>query len=702
MSSTTLERPQDEEQAETAAIQENQITAAELAQRTIAERLRSDMNVQGMYDLLAQQPDIRAEVAEVQDRRDELNTTDMRAYSAELIGLSLSPRGNEILDLTIERSVGERTARVKEALRQGEVHVNDLVVGSGVHSSIYNSVRAEVLPENPALTVEREERIGGQFAQTEEAGWRLNTRTRPEDPELPNLPGTAGSLNSLESAPIQQADLTGDAYGTQKSLADAIRASHLLVSEVINNCEVVTVHKIQGKDKNTYLVQMHDTETDENYTLSTDRIIFTTGLGESRTGLENADAETQQILAEEKEKLVRGEVPQVMTGDEYMRFVGNDANSFPLQGQKTVGVAGPGDAGATVAEFDTGHGPSTRKSVSQLDRVEKVFWFGQKAMSREEFLKTSRERYSEMSLEFPREGAEDYPHRIEPVPYRAIGLRRYEGQIQVIYGDRTGKEAGRAPVDLLVLATGLKDKLDEILKGVSEESLEREPFACAESGENPICRRVQGEEIYIAGPSAQLEVNQTEKDNSPALSRMKVTKTPAIWSYADDTAMLARELAAQDKARGLTSPAPIFEKRTAPIREISAPKEDTPEAHITITIGKETHILPTSANSTDMVQLSVAQKFQRTQWPEDLESLNLEITRTEDSFVIGSKEGLLSDSVCKELVAELFEDKVMHEVTYKLTNPRHNRGQAIDIRIPLHQRQINVGGITMTPARRES
>lgn len=462
------------------------------AQHERAQRLRDNPAVRTALTIVRGNPDIWDEVSSVIARQDELIADTFeegerhRAFTGLLTGIALSERGGKILDTAIERTTEAETAWFREQLSQGNNYVHELVIGAGPHAAIYNAERQHQDPDHPALTVDHNKRIGGQFAQAERATWHLNSRTRPDDPTKPHLPGTPGSLNTLMRGVVMQGDLETQAYGTQDRLATAVRIDHLMASKIMAGCDLVGARKnpdwLEAKPgTGRYIVEVKDATTGDALEIKTDRIITTTGLGESKTGLEQAGRRTQDILRQEQAKFDRGEMPQVMTFEQFAQRMGDSTNPFPLQGFTRVAVVGPGDSGKVAIEYLHGYGPEAGKSVKNLDNVEKVTWIGQGAMSKEDFEECERQRYQSLGLEMPRQDKLDYYSRIQPLDERATALKRREdGQIEVatalsdyIQDGQVAFPSGitNTPVDLVILTAGYEDMTDKIFSDLTAETI---------------------------------------------------------------------------------------------------------------------------------------------------------------------------------------------------------------------------------------
>ncbi|MEX1113247.1 MAG: hypothetical protein WD603_00035 [Patescibacteria group bacterium] len=659
------------------------------AQKNVAERLRSDHSLQAMLSWVRHTPEVFSEVYDFVSRKEELlegSTLEgqkHREYTPVLAGVMNSERGSEVMDMAIDRSVEEQTAEIKERLRTGDCYVRELVVGSGPHAQIYNAEKAVANPGHAGLTVERDRRIGGQFALAESPVWHLNTRTRPEDALSAHLPGTEGSLNTLGRGAVQQSDLTGEAYGSQDRLADAVRINHALVSRVMNRTEVTAIRDGMEDLPGKMQVEMRDTQTGEIFFIQTDRVVLTTGLGESRTGLEQADRASQDLVARNMEEFEKTGKAKIMLLEQAVQMLGDKHNPFPLRDMGEVGVIGPGDSGAIVAEYLLGYGPKPRKSVAALDRVKSVRWVGQKSETREDF--DVRQRYKMLGLEMPRKHAPDYATRIEPAEGRCFKIEEEGDKLRMHYRNKAGEQSS-CVVDHIILATGYVDKTDEIMQVGSARKKEEETVF-AETG-LPVAQRYAGTEVYKAGPSSQMELSEQNRNGSPAMQRMDVRKTVAVWAFAEETESLARLLARKDIEEGnpedilteLKSPDPV------PMPELQ-PTEKASPLFVPIQEMPSRDRLPAGVNGEDVLRFTAGEYLAKYSFPESTKGFRLSVERAKNGapqFRVDITPG----SACEQeeycqMLRDLMGDRVMQDMLQRLTEKRVSRQQRVDIDIPM-------------------
>lgn len=351
-----------------------------------------------------------------------------------------------------------------ENLRTGRNRADQIIIGGGVHAAIWFAEGGDT--EDSTLALEANRRTGGALSIAERATFRLNSRTRAKDTAKEGKPGKSGSLNDLGEGVVQPSDLTGDMYQANDEIARAIRLNLALQGNVLTDARVVAISKIfkpSEDEPGRYKVTFKETESGNEYSVYTDRLLIASGAGVERSynGIEFADKKSKQLFDKELDKAERGEQSLIYTHDSFNRRVGNPSSQFPIEefNGKRVGITGSGDSSKTDIELLIGSGPSLEGSVRQLDAVDEIVWFGQDAASKEAFLKESRVRYSTVGLEMPRDSRPDYISRIRTAPrlQNVTVSQAKDGRLLI-----NGEE-----LDALILDTGYINTTDELLKGFS-------------------------------------------------------------------------------------------------------------------------------------------------------------------------------------------------------------------------------------------
>lgn len=511
-----------------------------------------------------------------------------RSLAPMFSSLMMHERTKELTELTINESVRERSAYIKEvvaeARKEGSIpYVKEVVIGSGPHSAIYAINRQMVLPDEPSLTLERASVIGGQFAQMGGDLFALNSRTRPERRGQNYLPGTANSLNTFTAyATTQPGDTGGEAYQRQSVLGDHARLNLFLSGEPIVGADVRRIRPRAFSDG--YIVEFFDRAKDRILEVETGRVIFTTGVGEEETRLDEDDRTTREILEAEKKKFQEGKDALVLSFSEAASRLADPENPFPLKDFKRIVLSGEGDGGKVLAGVLLGYEGQLAMTATQLDNVEEIVWLGQSYPTKEAFIDNCRARYHQIGLEFPRERFEQYYGRIKPKPEeRARRLTRNGDEIRVTTS--TGSEYGG---DHFIYAHGFRDKTDDIVSPVfsADSYYERLPFDREElNGDvstyplifsfEPALTAENGERTFKGSDLVRIET-------TPTSTGVEVTRVLRDGSYtvsnpAEFSAeTLFKEL--QERAGGFVNALPVYDFRTSKASVYTADGDASPSA----------------------------------------------------------------------------------------------------------------------------
>ncbi len=510
----------------------------EEALKAKSSRLRSSPDFQALGELINGDVDISAEYRMMTARAEEFKELQVteeerhRAFTGVFSGMLMSERGHQLVDMAMDRTFEADSEFLKGEIESGNNYTKEVVIGAGVHGAIWSLTRQMYIPEDPSLTLEQSDQVGGQFSEPGGALFRKNDRQRPERRDEPHLPGTRQSLTTFtEFATIQPSDIGGETYPHQHTTSDAARVNFFLSGRAVLDAKIEKIYKNPDSDlPGKYIVQFFDTKEEKVYEVRTDRVVFTSGLGEEVAKLKDEPA-TNKILAEEKEKFENGEDTQVMSFSQFCERAGDRSEAFPMKGIKKLILSGDGDSAVVVAGIALGYESQIGKTTTQLDSVEEITWIGPKWLTKEEFISKARARYHWVGLEFPREKFEGYYARIKPIKgARASELRRVDGKIKVICtsseekeGDSANEEAkpksGKKTKELAfegdhyVFAHGFKDVTDNVISGASNEVITEPSGIINRFGD--MFRYPHGQVYYKTGNIRKLEITSySEKEGA--------------------------------------------------------------------------------------------------------------------------------------------------------------------------------------------
>lgn len=428
--------------------------------------------VQTILAEIAKDPIMNDGMEAMMERSSEFATP----LAAKLTGAFLNPAGRTHYEKGLDEMWAD-TSIPRE--------VPEIVVGGGLHAAIYCAVRVHEGHPKP-LVIEAQERVGGTFAVSHDASFFLNSRNRPGNL---GIPGREEALNVLPGAPVQPADLSGDEYQPNSSLAFSIRSALAMYARVLVG------HEVRAADSTSVTLAT-------GKKIKTTRVVYATGLGKPNAPEGGIDGKYAM---------------------DYMQFLSHMDSKFPFHGIKRVAVVGANDSGRTVIEALVGQGPTSRLSVASLDFVESIDWYGvpEGCSTRKSWRENNRSRYQGIARVLPtkrvgenRTLSED--GRVSPINRKA--------DVAGIGFD--GAYIDGARYDLVIWATGFTPQLD-----VSDWSVYK-------AGGREVAR-MEESSVFAIGPASQ--ITDTPEANVP---ETVPENAAAVFRYADRTAALAKHLPA--------------------------------------------------------------------------------------------------------------------------------------------------------------
>jgi hypothetical protein len=429
-----------------------------------------------LWKMIRSDPQLFAAVKEVMEKYDEAqeagedpaqNYGDKhRDLTGLLVGIGLEDRSRNLLDMAIDQVIERESRYYWGEIAKGNNYLRELVVGAGVNGTIY---QAAAFSENPdpersSLVIDEALRVGGQFDMANDHVFEVNDRNRPYVSGEANLPGTSANIAPLgDDAPIQQSDLSYKAYVQNDDRALAIRLNMLLSGRVMVGVEMVSKRPnpdyVPGKS-GAIRATLRNKQTGEEAFVTVDRDIMTTGLGDSKTGLDLSIQSNKDLVESSEEQFKAGEFPRYCTLDRALELLGDPKMHFPIeQVRGRVLVAGGKDSGAIVNYYLSGHGGRHRKSVAQLNNVE-ITWVGADFETKEDFQRTVRPRYQALGTEMPREYDPEYYSRITPLRPKLSSVTQLDdGSLIARLEDGTLEGC-----DYVIATAGYEDRTDDRLQ----------------------------------------------------------------------------------------------------------------------------------------------------------------------------------------------------------------------------------------------
>ncbi len=358
--------------------------------------------------------------------------------------------------------------------------LTEVVVGAGLHASIYASARVATGYPAP-LVLEASSSAGGAFAISRKPSFRLNSDNAPG---ITGLPKRRAALNYLPGAPVQPADLSGDEFQTNAELAYCIRVALAL------NATVATARNVRSMDAYVAPARL-STGMAGVYAR---RIIDARGLGQPQ-----ADS-----------------VPpfgtNIISAD---RFMASMDQPWPLRGTDRWAVLGGGDSGKCVIEALLGIGPTTFPATVDYIR-RRIDWYANDLQAtRSAWRDGQRGRYSRIGSYLVRDD-------------RVSRVRVLSQPGNIVPAGSMVLVNGR-PYDKVVLATGYR--LTDMTAGPYSAD-----FAAVRLNGLTVASQVGS--VYRIGPAARIDYSSDELADGINIVRAGSNKD-AIFRLAYRTAAFA-------------------------------------------------------------------------------------------------------------------------------------------------------------------
>ncbi len=489
-------------------------------------------------DFLIEHPDIKKGVSAITKRASKLMERTQsgqekhRLYAPLISGIMNEPEARaEFMDRLDEAATQKSDELKKEALTEGEVIADIVIIGAGVHSAIF---AARVRAENPELrivVVDEAEKLGGQFrSYGDRPVFSINSRNhRSQKNEKLALPGKDGNLNSFgDKAPIQLTDISAETYPTNVELGDVTAINSFMSSDAMLGVSYMSNVRQTTTDETTQLVTVSDGE--QTYNIRANQLVIASGIGE------------REIAKKEKPK-------GVWTAEDLFSHFGNSEITFPMDEfvGKRIMIKGGGDTGRVVAELFARLAPKEAygKSNVQLGGPREIIWYGADFDSKEDFQRTNRPRYQRLApfirpadtLYF--DDKTDEQTFLIPSTDKVISIdeNAANGDLEVTTIDSSGFR-DRQTADIVIDCTNLSSDIFELFKdqGAIENSIGFVP----ELDQTAEVAKKIGPDITFIGPVAKLPLTRQEKQTfADGISE----NTVAIWANQLRTNVVAKQMA---------------------------------------------------------------------------------------------------------------------------------------------------------------
>jgi hypothetical protein len=585
--------------------------------------------------------------------------------------------------------------------------VNEVVVGMGPQSAAYLQQKTSSAPNEQILVIDSAIKPGGTFANVNSA-FALNSTNRKYDGERAT-PGS-GDLNNVHDI-VGLPDFKGKRWTEAGGLADVASAGiYLSNAQPLMGVEVVKVYPYEG-NPSLYSVVIRDRATGVESNIVTNKVIFTSGLGEAKPFAEKA---SQELINEVQRDAKRArKIPAIESFSDFVERIGNPDNRKPLRdlSGKDILLVGRGDSGRVLAEFLTGLAPEEayKSDVAQTGRPKRIFWFvgleGERRCS--EYIAETRARYAQIAQAI-NSGV------LIPVPGRVTKIdRAQENKYSIDYtfraengtdvskskeidfllpkDERVGRTGETRVVqdisfDKVILTTGFDNKIPSVLEPVSKglefkdawdlkevevKQFNNEKVAIAREHKN-------APGIFLAGPA-----NESLGGLPKAAELAGVNaNTVSLFANVERTKDLARQEST------IKSATPNLNEFTAEMRIPKKEVQMSRDANSTLiefTPADNTNVK--RANNVDLsLRTAIDFTFRRLKISGLEGALQVKIYQKEGStgvFNLEIVETNLTAETTKEISKALQDNKLLEDVLKKDIFQDKGKVKQIDIEIPI-------------------
>lgn len=379
--------------------------------------------------------------------------------------------------------------------------IDTLVMGAGLHGSIFSASAKFANPNNSVLVLEGGDVISSVFGNLQRT-FRINS---PEP--------SGQSANQFPNSPLAMKDLTSDLFPNSLHMSTLATATQYAAGvPTLFKQKVVSVTDLKGhpQAKARYMIQ-----TDRGLKAYANKLVIATGLG--TTTLPIKDVASLEMLKKEMAQThpETGRLGRVMTVDDFLTIVSsgirNKKDFYRETDGKVFAVIGQGDGGKIAIEAITNTCPSICEAAKATGRpvfadTLKVTWVGQRAQTPAEYRDSTWERYYDI--------AEQFGTKIRPIPDYASSVRKLPDGRYEIFCEKTNT---LVIADYLVFATGYRHQYLETLahllgsRALSPQEFELRPITAQimPTGPETVVGKRIGivgapveQDIYVVGPAA--------------------------------------------------------------------------------------------------------------------------------------------------------------------------------------------------------
>jgi len=629
------------------------------------------------------------------------------------------PAPRAYLEMTVDAAASYEANEMREILRNGPHYVQELVIGAGVHGAIYNSEFAYHNNQANRFSVDASQKLGGQFRHYGGPALSMNTVNRPINRDIPNILDNPNANSFGPHAPLQLPEVSGKLYADNSQIGLVAAINQYLSSDTLVGVKVHHVKERIGRNTDSrpgrYEVELIDTNKEEKFTVFTDKVTISTGLGVPEYGFTHMDETTKKICESQDGR--------ILTYADFLEEVGDMTNPFPLErfSGKRVVIVGGGHSGLTVAEFLSGLGPEYRGSVASFGGPSEITIVGTKFEDGEAFLGSEIPRYAQLAsiMKSGKRNGNSKESLVQLFPgLRAFSLKEEEGAdtdrsdsqrpLTLCCGEK-GKGDGKLhniEADIIIVTTGFNSTCEEIFKDILPEKAKKTTEDVHKKNkfftflkdvhipgvEHSVARSLEGHaNIVFIGPAANMPINNREIHMAEKYNRP--TNEIALPNTAEDTWLYAQHIArgehflSREEEKNL--PAPIFrlpQKRAHfVLPNVTQYELRTRQGEYIVFTLKEENVhrkFSQDARYDDLLRMAISAHVStyRAEQPIDIK---LKIEKGGDANECAITITPVLPKEYQALVQSFLHDDLTQAVIAKLMEGKHNKKGKLDIILPV-------------------
>ncbi len=386
-------------------------------------------------------------------------------------------------------------------------YVPVVVIGNGLHGSIFNNRAGLLGKADSVLAIEASTRVSKVFGELG-GSFRINSREAQHE-----------STNVFPGSPVQMKDFTSAFF--PNSIHMGLMAT---VTQRTSNVPLLLGHKVVSVVDTRMTGEpakaRYKVITEQGLAVYTDKVVISTGLGAPSSRVKDASFDALLKQGEAVHQVAPEKLSPVMMVDSFLRTMTlKETNKIAkIDGDvknKTIAVIGVGD-GARIA---------IEAIVEKMDPTVKVLWLGQKAQNVAEYRESTWFRYHGLAPEMGQRVLGGF------AGYVTAGKQLPNGKIELTYGEQNQTVSA----DYVINATGYDNVVPSLVQSITGKTQKNEVIyedikalrPEISTTETIIGKRLKIEglpvqDIYVIGPAGGAHASPAELNYSTTQNPVSV------------------------------------------------------------------------------------------------------------------------------------------------------------------------------------